>query len=346
MAQPSLGIQSGNSSILQLSEVDVCDEIEYWSLSVIACVMGLRPHVKAFMGFCQRIWGSQNIDKVVPLKRGQFLIRFLNQETKEKALGAMHLFFDKHPVLLKQWEDGVELQENEFDYVPIWIHMPELPLKSWGKTCLEKIVGLVGTPVKPDTATSLRERVAYVRYLVEMKLDGDFPSTVSFINEKGILMEQVVTYEWRPVQCKACSKWGHVEKECKSQKVWKPKVSQPVMVSKEPVEAASGPVTVAPVQVPVASVQVPVVAAPVTAVASVPAVTVSVGPRNQANTAESVQEEQGWQTVISRSRLKQLGKSVVSTRTSYAGMTPANPVEGVAVALDPSKGEGGSKENG
>lgn len=42
---------NGKSPILQLTDLDVCDELEYWSLRLVVYVLGLRPHVKAFLGF-------------------------------------------------------------------------------------------------------------------------------------------------------------------------------------------------------------------------------------------------------------------------------------------------------
>lgn len=56
-------------------------------------------------------------------------------------------------------------------------------------------------------------------------MDADLPNTISFVNEKGVLMEQPIHYEWRPVVCNRCKKMGHSEKSCfkVQQKVCKPK---------------------------------------------------------------------------------------------------------------------------
>lgn len=101
-------------------------------MGVVACTIGINPHVKVFLGFCKRMWGDQNVDKVIVLKKGVFLIRFLNHEAKNKALKASHLMFDKRPVFLKQWEDGMEFENEELQKVPVWVQLPELPLKYWG----------------------------------------------------------------------------------------------------------------------------------------------------------------------------------------------------------------------
>ncbi|XP_021762901.1 uncharacterized protein LOC110727631 [Chenopodium quinoa] len=175
----------------------------------------------------ERIWGDKNVDKVIPLKKGIFLIRFLNNETKEKALNAWHVMFDKRPVFLKQWEDGMELSADEFTRVPVWVQLPKLPLKYWGKSYLEKIVCLIGTPIRPDLATQMKDRVSYARYLVEIDVNGQFDEIIEFVSEIGTSIQQQVVYEWNPVKCDVCKNMGHEVKDCrKGKKVWKPKVVQ------------------------------------------------------------------------------------------------------------------------
>ena len=44
---------------------DIADELAYWEMSIVAYVLGFNPHVKLFEGYCNRIWGKSNVDKVV-----------------------------------------------------------------------------------------------------------------------------------------------------------------------------------------------------------------------------------------------------------------------------------------
>lgn len=75
-------------------------------MEVVAYVLGLNPNVKLFEGYCHRLWGKNNVDKVIPIKKGIFLIRFLNTESKTKALQMHNLMLDNRPVFFKQWHDG------------------------------------------------------------------------------------------------------------------------------------------------------------------------------------------------------------------------------------------------
>lgn len=71
-------------------------------------VIGANPRVGIINGFSKRIWGHKNIDKIIPIKKGVFIVRFLNNETKNKALKMQNLMIDNKPIFLKQWVDGME----------------------------------------------------------------------------------------------------------------------------------------------------------------------------------------------------------------------------------------------
>lgn len=94
-----------------------------------------------------------------------------------------------------------------------------------------RLVQQLGDPINPDKATSNRDRIGFARYLVEMKITGDFPDHIKFKNEHGVVITQPIHYEWQPVQCKTCGDIGHETDQCKSyakpiqKKVWKPKSS-------------------------------------------------------------------------------------------------------------------------
>lgn len=64
-------------------------------------------------------------------------------------------------------------------------------------------------------------------------MDTALPKIISFRNEKGQLVEQKVSYEWKPTLCKYCKKYAHSQEICR-------KKAMPTAVNKqviqEPVE--------------------------------------------------------------------------------------------------------------
>lgn len=69
----------------------------------------------------------------------------------------------------------------------------------------------MGNPLKTNTTTTNKLRLTYVRVLVEMPLNKEYPSGIMFENEIGKMVE----YEWKPVWCTKCKNYGHELKECR-----------------------------------------------------------------------------------------------------------------------------------
>lgn len=155
-------------------------------MAIVAYTVGFNPHISKFDGFCRRIWGKTNIDKVILIKKGIFLIQFLNNETKSKALKMSNILCDNKPVFVNQWQDCMDYDSAEFHKVPIWVHLPHLPVKYWG-TALPKIVGLIGEPIRADAATMNRDRIGFAKFLVEMDVRGEFPDEIKFMSETEVL---------------------------------------------------------------------------------------------------------------------------------------------------------------
>uniref|UniRef100_A0A803MYH5 DUF4283 domain-containing protein n=1 Tax=Chenopodium quinoa TaxID=63459 RepID=A0A803MYH5_CHEQI len=136
---------------------------------------------------------------------------------------------DKKPVCLKQWEDGMELNVSDLTKFSVWVQLQGLPLKYWGKGCLEKIVGLIGKPILSDNATQTRERVSYVRYLIEVDIKQQFPDHIEFYDERGDLFHQDIIWEWKPIFCNDCGGVGYRTDLCPNKrvkKVWRKKEIQ------------------------------------------------------------------------------------------------------------------------
>ncbi|XP_075100397.1 uncharacterized protein LOC107821039 [Nicotiana tabacum] len=109
----------------------------------------------------------------------------------------------------------MEIMNVIVEQVPIWIRLVGLDLKYWGQASLIKIAGLVGKPVKADTATTRKEKLMYARVMVEVPLNKTYPDSVMFENELGQIIEQEIEYEWKPTMCQQCKLFGHTDQQCR-----------------------------------------------------------------------------------------------------------------------------------
>ena len=83
--------------------------------------------------------------------------------------------------------------------------------------------------MKLDQATVNKDRLMYARIMIEVTMNQELPENICFENEKGIVVQQDVKYEWRPTFCEGCKGLGHSKENCKNglknqvQRTWRPK---------------------------------------------------------------------------------------------------------------------------
>ncbi|XP_074305653.1 uncharacterized protein LOC141640873 [Silene latifolia] len=204
-------IESDDTDLLQFTPEDVSAEITYWNQAVYCFVLGANPPWEVLQGYVQRIWGKHGIDKISFLPNGIFLVRFKEMKDKKEVLNAGYHMFDNKPLIVKPWQEDIDLLKEEVKVMPAWIQIHGLPLKFWG-TCLPSIAGLVGPYVKSDAATANKTRLGFARTMVELKVGQVFPSTVKFRDENGKVVILNVEYEWKPLLCDKCKGLGHEAK--------------------------------------------------------------------------------------------------------------------------------------
>ncbi|XP_062114438.1 uncharacterized protein LOC133825526 [Humulus lupulus] len=144
---------------------------------------------------------------------GFTLVNFRDEATRDLILEMGVIHFDKKPVVLRPWTPDMDSMRM-VKSVPVWIRLNGLGLQYWGTNCLSAMVSIIGRPVMVDKVTQSRSMVKYARILVDMEITDHPPKTISFINERDQITEQLVEYEWLPSKCAACSNLGHVMANC------------------------------------------------------------------------------------------------------------------------------------
>ncbi|KAL2893488.1 Axin interactor dorsalization-associated protein A [Bienertia sinuspersici] len=212
---------------------DIQHEIDYWSSSLYVFVLGANPPISIMDGFIRRVWKEHAVDKVINIKKGLFLVHFKTKENCNKAMDGEKIFFDSKPVLVKPWSQESDMDLNSIMTVPIWVHV-HAHYKYWSQKSLEKLTRGIGKFIKVDHTTANRDRLAYARCMVEVKMEQEFPHQVCFLDEHNHKQSIPITYEWRPVKCNVCHLIGHDGEQCYKKKVtstkvvWQQKKVQPV----------------------------------------------------------------------------------------------------------------------
>uniref|UniRef100_A0A803PUK6 Reverse transcriptase zinc-binding domain-containing protein n=1 Tax=Cannabis sativa TaxID=3483 RepID=A0A803PUK6_CANSA len=162
------------------------------------------------------------------------LVKFRDETTRDMVLEAGVIHFDKKPVILRPWTTEMDAAKM-INSVPVWIRLNGLGLQYWGKKNLSALVSTIGKPIMIDKVTQDRSMVKFARILVDMVISEDPLKSISFINERKQLMEQLIEYEWIPSKCSACGNLGHIVANCHKEQpvVWRKKQTGDIKASRE-----------------------------------------------------------------------------------------------------------------
>ncbi|XP_062100859.1 uncharacterized protein LOC133806786 [Humulus lupulus] len=200
---------------LDIDEIEV--EASFWRTSIVCVVLGANPPFRVFEGFVKRIWGNLGIDRIVRMNSGFTLVSFRDVATRDLVLETGVIHFDKKPVVLRPWTpdmDTVQMVKS----VSVWVRLNGLGLQYWGRKILSALVSTLGKPIMIDQVTRDRSMVKFARILVDMEISETPPKTISFVNKRDQLVDQLVEYEWLPSKCKTYGCLGHTMVNCSKDK--------------------------------------------------------------------------------------------------------------------------------
>ncbi|XP_021857550.2 uncharacterized protein [Spinacia oleracea] len=206
---------NAESNPVKIDVDDIQEEIDFWNSVVVCYIVGVNPPME---GFIRRIWKQLNADKVVMVRKGVFLVRFLTMDSRDKVLTG-HYFFDSKPLILKPWNPYMDMDK------------PEL------QSAFFKIVAQLGKPIRRDHATICRDKLQFARVMGDVPLSQDLPDYIYFRDKNGVMVRVVIFYEWRPTRFTQCKMFGHLQAKCRQgmKRVWVRKASQPVPAPIQPI---------------------------------------------------------------------------------------------------------------
>lgn len=108
-------------------------------------------------------------------------MQFTTTENRDKVLKG-HYVFDSKPLIVKPWQSDMNFDNKELKALSIWVQLG-LGIMYWGEKTLYKIVDQIGKPLQRDEATKKRDKVRFVRVLVKVQLNQQFPKHIQFVNE-------------------------------------------------------------------------------------------------------------------------------------------------------------------
>ena len=145
---------------------------------------------------------------------GWLIFAFSSEFEMLDVLGVGPYAMFGRPFILKIMLAFFDFQFIELTTMPIWVRIPNLPLRCWNNICLSKIASMIGKPIQCDDPTAQMTRVSYARVLIEVDLLSILPSSVAMILPNGITLQQQIVYESLPQFCRQCKSLGHSTLTC------------------------------------------------------------------------------------------------------------------------------------
>lgn len=151
------------------------------------------------------------------------------------------------PIALKEWEPGMKMDWSSFNFVPVWVILPDLDPIFLSQHMLSVIGSMIGSPICMDKFTTSKKRLSYARILVNVNAEEVKCKEVVLIGPDDKQFRQSVQFEWCPWVCESCKVFGHSTAYCGRkiklrqdqkagvQKVWR--VKEKSVLGPPPIEA-------------------------------------------------------------------------------------------------------------
>ncbi|XP_058770000.1 uncharacterized protein LOC131643714 [Vicia villosa] len=136
--------------------------------------------------FMIKQWNSVQLPDILYHDDGYFILRFKNFDEKEEILMNGPYTIKNMTMLLRDWSHDFNMKTDMLRTVPVWVKLPNLPLRLWGAKSLNKIW-----------------------MMIEVDATKQMPKEITIRNHECTLVQQAIEYEWLPKFCGRCQTFGH-----------------------------------------------------------------------------------------------------------------------------------------
>ena len=137
--------------------------IKPWQNSVVVKLLGRNIGYKALCNRLKVMWHQIHDFSVIDLENNYFLIRLKSSEDAVYALTEGPWVIFAHYLTVQPWTPQFDSTLTNLDSAIVWIRLPGMAFHLYDKRILRKIGQLVGTVIKIDCHTALRERGNFAR---------------------------------------------------------------------------------------------------------------------------------------------------------------------------------------
>ncbi|MCH89276.1 zinc CCHC-type-like protein, partial [Trifolium medium] len=199
------------------TETDIHEGISACNRSIIGKIITDKPiHVSSIHNGLESIWGSPPGLKIQELG-GKVLQFFMNDPADhDRILQGNPWIFRNSWLVVKPWDRESDLQNIDFDHVPIWIQLWGLPPHCKTKKMGESIGALMGT-VEASEFYEYPGKKVIIKIKVAIDIHNPITSGIHVGNPTDGTCWIDYRYEKLPQVCFKCGMIGHADKLCRNQ---------------------------------------------------------------------------------------------------------------------------------
>jgi hypothetical protein len=112
---------------------------------------------------------------------------------------------------LNKWTSNFNPTQDVPSVVPVWVHLPHLPLHCWNQKSLHAIRNTLGRYI--DQAVR-KDQYSCTRICVEVDLEVGLPEAIKLTAADWTHIQEL-DYEQLPFKCRHCHGYGHFARHCK-----------------------------------------------------------------------------------------------------------------------------------
>ncbi|KAL2232772.1 UNVERIFIED_CONTAM: hypothetical protein Sindi_1457200 [Sesamum indicum] len=195
-------IQNGKIVIRPMIE-SIQNGASRWKTTAVSYFLEKRPYFYHVQEYAMSVWPG--LRDVKATTNGFYFFQFKTVAYMEEAIEGGPWLFQRQPIVLQQWEQGMMLRKLKHTQVPAWIKLRHLPLELWMEEGL-------------STVSKACTRLDFARVCVMLDVSSKLPRHIIIMmpNEEGgeIPCKIDVEYEWLPPKCTSCMTLGHTAKVC------------------------------------------------------------------------------------------------------------------------------------
>lgn len=183
---------------------------------LIGQFIGLWPSSKVVEDWVKQNWiplVTEGI-KIHFIGKGFFVFVFDNAEDRSLIFINGPYLMGPQGLYLNKWSPEFDPAQDVPTAVPVWMHLPHLPLHCWNQSSLQSIGNALGRYIYQ---VSRKDQFSCARICVEVDLEVGLPEAIK-LSVADWTHIQELDYDQLPFKCRHCHEYGHFARYCKKKK--------------------------------------------------------------------------------------------------------------------------------